>query len=433
MKHYKFLIPLLLVVLFGASVYSLSGEKVELKQEYNQYLEQARECREQGIQVDALSFYNQALTMEPSLDLSLEIGDYYLELEDTDEALSWGESLVESYPKESKAYEFLMDLYLNTENYVSCYQLYDKFADRELSSEAISKTMSQIDNLYYFSGEYQNVGAYSSGLCPVQSDDLWGYVDQGGSQVVQTQFSKAGPFSETLAGITDAEGNSYFIDSAGNKKRVVQGVSAKELGMICGGIFPLYDGGKWGYYNLEENKHLFGEYDQVSALQDGIAAVKEGETWSLVNSNGEKISSETYDGVILDEKQCVSSHSRIFVEKSLSFQMLDASGNPIGNQTFDDARLFIDDSGAAVKVGEVWGFIDTNGNWQMEAQYQNARSFSNGLAAVQIDGKWGFIDREGKVIIEAVFDDAKDFTSSGTVFVCEDGVWKLLKLYKYNH
>ena len=203
MKHYKFLIPLLLVVLFGASVYSLSGEKVELKQEYNQYLEQARECREQGIQVDALSFYNQALTMEPSLDLSLEIGDYYLELEDSDEALSWGESLVESYPKESKAYEFLMDLYLNTENYVSCYQLYDKFADRELSSEAISKTMSQIDNLYYFSGEYQNVGAYSSGLCPVQSDDLWGYVDQGGSQVVQTQFSKAGPFSETLAGITD--------------------------------------------------------------------------------------------------------------------------------------------------------------------------------------------------------------------------------------
>ena len=123
MKHYKFLIPLLLVVLFGASVYSLSGEKVELKQEYNQYLEQARECREQGIQVDALSFYNQALTMEPSLDLSLEIGDYYLELEDSDEALSWGESLVESYPKESKAYEFLMDLYLNTENYVSCYQL----------------------------------------------------------------------------------------------------------------------------------------------------------------------------------------------------------------------------------------------------------------------------------------------------------------------
>ena len=69
----------------------------------------------------------------------------------------------------------------------------------------------------------------------------------------------------------------------------------------------------------------------------------------------------------------------------------------------------------------------------IEAQYEDARSFSNGLAAVKVNGLWGFIDLSGEMVIEPAFLDAKDFTTQGTVYVLTGDEWELLILYKYNH
>ena len=45
----------------------------------------------------------------------------------------------------------------------------------------------------------------------------------------------------------------------------------------------------------------------------------------------------------------------------------------------------------------------------IEARFQGARTFSEGLAAVTVNDKQGFIDRTGKMAIPATFDVAKDF------------------------
>jgi len=57
------------------------------------------------------------------------------------------------------------------------------------------------------------------------------------------------------------------------------------------------------------------------------------------------------------------------------------------------------------RSGENWGFIDTKGNWVIEAKYWRVEPFSEGLAAVtgQLKGydfPAGYIDRSGKSIIE---------------------------------
>jgi len=45
----------------------------------------------------------------------------------------------------------------------------------------------------------------------------------------------------------------------------------------------------------------------------------------------------------------------------------------------------------------------------IEPQFNDAGSFSEGLAAVKINGEWGFIDKTGKLIIEPQFDRAGSF------------------------
>jgi hypothetical protein len=83
---------------------------------------------------------------------------------------------------------------------------------------------------------------------------------------------------------------------------------------------------------------------------------------------------------------------------------------------FDDARRFAEGL-AAVRVGGPdegkWGYIDPAGRFVIEPQFGGTCCFSEGLAAVTLgnwmDGKLGYIDRTGKMIIEAQFDVALPF------------------------
>lgn len=51
-----------------------------------------------------------------------------------------------------------------------------------------------------------------------------------------------------------------------------------------------------------------------------------------------------------------------------------------------------------------WGYKDENGNIVIPAKYDEAWSFSEGLAHVKINGKWGFIDKTDKLVIPAKYD-----------------------------
>lgn len=58
------------------------------------------------------------------------------------------------------------------------------------------------------------------------------------------------------------------------------------------------------------------------------------------------------------------------------------------------------------KNGEKVGFIDATGAFKIPPTFDEALSFSEGLAAVRIGEKWGFIDTAGKIVIEPKFEAA---------------------------
>lgn len=433
MKSYKFLIPIFLVALFLGSIYSLYDQKNTAQMKYDTTLEKAREYRKMDIQVDADAYYQQALEQKSSVELYQEIGSFYWDTNQMDKATKWGETMTAAYPKEVSGYEYLMKIYDTKQDYVACFDLADRVSKRNLRSDYIDEVTSRLAYAFFFNGEYQGAGVYSSGMCPVLIEDKWGYVTQTGSQSVRAKYVYAGPFIENLAPVTDADGNAFFIDPEGNKKLVILGVeNVCQLGPIENGLFTLFDGEKWHIYNSDGEKK-FGDFDEASAILNGIVAGQQNGDWRLYDRNGEDITGKAYKILAMDGKKAVCRNDRIFVSDGTKYTMITSTGEMVGKSGYEDVRIFNDATWAAVKLNGKWGFVDKDGTVQIQPQYEDARSFANGLAAVKREGLWGYIDTTGELVIAPQFEDAREFNAKGCAFVCIDGEWKLLRLYRTNH
>lgn len=433
MKNYRFLVPLVMVLMLAASVYVLANDKASVQNEYNTYLETARDYRQQDIFIDAEENYLLAIEVNPNLDIYLELGSLYVEQGLPQMSKKLSRNLLEMYPEDAGSYEYALQLYHAKGDYIECYDLIDTMRKRNISSEYMEQLALEIEYMYYFTGEYDDVSVFGGGMCPVAREGVWGFVDMLGTRYVGLKYVEVGPFSGGLAPVVEENGDAYYIDNQGNKKKVILNVeNIVKLGLIENNVFALYNGENWGFYDGDGN-HLFGAYQETSNIGNGVAAVNTGSGWQLVGYNGEDLAGQTYEGVHMDEKLIVHRNDRIFVQVGNGYQMIDSSGKVYSKHTYEDVRLFNDTTYAAVKIDGLWGFVDKNGDIVIEPQYEDARSFSNGFAAVKADGLWGYINAEGQMVIVNEFMDAKDFTTRGTAFVMLEDEWELLKLYKYNH
>lgn len=131
----------------------------------------------------------------------------------------------------------------------------------------------------------------------------------------------------------------------------------------------------------------------------------------------EKINSQPYESVAMNENRVAFSGGVAFVEENGKYIMVDSKAERVGSQSFDEAKPFENGEMAAVRIGEKWGFADKDGNVIIEAKYDEARSFSNGLAAVREGETWGYINAENETAIEFALRTAK--TSITTDALCQ--------------
>jgi hypothetical protein len=88
---------------------------------------------------------------------------------------------------------------------------------------------------------------------------------------------------------------------------------------------------------------------------------------------------------------------------------VNTEGEMIINPKFDSAQILFEDLGA-VKNGDKWGYVNRNGDLIIPAQFKEASYFTEGLAPVQLETKWGYIDEQGKMVIKPQFDHAHQFS-----------------------
>lgn len=113
---------------------------------------------------------------------------------------------------------------------------------------------------------------------------------------------------------------------------------------------------------------------------------------------------------------------------------IDREGNFIINPQYEDFwvkdihysyQVFNEDNIASVKKNGKWGVIDKSGKVIVDFKYDNGIVFNDGVAAVEENGKYGYIDMNGKEIIEPQYDDANIFNKD-IALVSKNGNYYLI-------
>jgi len=191
-------------------------------------------------------------------------------------------------------------------------------------------------------------------LIPVNSGDLFQYIDTDGKIVITPQFTDATVFRNGLALV-----------------KILSEVSI------------------WGYIKEDGRFAITPNYKRATVFSEDLAwVVSENGAPTAINEKGEEI---------VSLKNAV--RVKTFKEGLSAFSILDYE-----NWSLIDASPF------------KWGFVDKKGKVIINPQFSNVGNFSNGKCEVQdFVGKWGFIDKTGKIIIEQKFDYAGKFINGKAV------------------
>lgn len=139
------------------------------------------------------------------------------------------------------------------------------------------------------------------------------------------------------------------------------------------------DDGWWVWQNLYDcPQPILKKYDEVSCLSDGVAWVKKGTQFGIVNAQG-----------------------KVLVA-------------PNAKTTYDDVRLFVHGLAPVAKDG-MWGFINKQGKVIVPIKYDYVEEFNQdtGLATVWKDDKSGLIDAAGKTILPIKYDKITRIKAGG--------------------
>jgi hypothetical protein len=284
--------------------------------------------------------------------------------------------------------------------------------------------------------------------------DKAGYIDGAGKVVIEPKFevygNHGGVFRDGLmeTGVSSGE----YVDTSGNPvvtKEIVRGWDFSE------GLAAALDEKtkKWGYIDRTGEFAISPRFEghpggYVSSFSEGLALIKVGDRYGFIDRTGEFVVSPTFlsaadfrDGMarVVAEGPCSSAGEglcagfRILgsgesVTKwddfpACKYTFVDRRGTVL-EARFDGAKDFSEGL-AAVMRGEKWGYVDKSGRFVVEPRFDAAQPFSEGLAQVTQGKRRGFIDRRGQFVIPPRFDYADDFSEGlaavGSVYFEEPG------------
>jgi hypothetical protein len=90
--------------------------------------------------------------------------------------------------------------------------------------------------------------------------------------------------------------------------------------------------------------------------------------------------------------------------------LVDQRGGFVTRPTYLQMLPFSQKLAAAQEEDKRWVFIDLKGRVAFPTRFEEARSFSEGLAPVQHGPSWGYIVRDGTWALPPQFEDAEPFS-----------------------
>ncbi len=423
------LIAVLIVLGWGSAVLSITdGSSAK---EYEEHLSLAEQYVERELYQKAILEYESALEIESSdevWDLVLQTYEYRYE-EDSSVYSDYVEAAQSAVAASPDNVDFLLDLhelYMIKDNYEDSFDALTQAVEDGMDEEEITALLLEVTYVYDVSWKnYSEYRYLTNGYYAVNNSGVWSYIQANGDTTDWSNLSFASSVGYDDYRIVDGEIRVQVLD----ENEIAQGnldFTPVDAGVYAEGLIAISDGDSFSYYDSLGDKQ-FGRYSAAGTFTGGEAAVQQNDVWYLIDDSGEKVSNETYDDIILNEDGSHIKSEVMIVKSNGSYKFIN-DGDSIAS--FDDADLITDDEIVAVCIDGSWCFVDLEGEEVLDGNYEQAKSFSNGLAAVYNGELWGFIDEEGTLVIDYTFFDAGYFNTENCCMVqIEEDSWVLIDLY----
>lgn len=423
---------------------SFAAGSVKDNAAYEKQLAQAEEWSGMGLYQRAISAYEQAMMYKSTDENWKKLTDVCEKLyaENAETYNAYAKVLakaVEACPEETSYYKKLAMLYEDAGDYDEAYLYLARAVENGIADEELGQQYMEIRyRCYLRDAEFKQFLPESGGNYAVSNGETWDWLTTAGYYENGTGYFALNQKNEDGVWLCTSETESRLLDS----KSQVMGIfpfACKEAGIFSEGYLSVKNGDTCDYYD-EYAKKVFGGYDSAGAFYKGTAAVQEEGVWYVIDTAGEHVSGP-YDDIVLDNCGYYNRQGIVLAaEEAGAYHIYDEKWKQVGEFTCDEIDFCTEDGLIAYRNGNMWGYVDKEGNVKIEPQYEAAKSFSCGLAAVCTDGKWGFIEPGNTLVIPCEYLDADYFNAGGSCMVCTwqisdlqeeeqtAGVWRLLVL-----
>ncbi len=272
---------------------------------------------------------------------------------------------------------------------------------------------------------YDEVTSIYGPTITVKINGKWGLAKYSGQLLIPAIYDNISTYSN--GAVIVEKDDEIFAVNLNNYRMALLHSEAEHFGNLMENRVPIKtkDGWTFGNSKLTVGKTYF---EEVLSFSNGYAPAKKNGKWGFIDYNFAWFIEPIYDEIIVDELGKGYAQNAFFVRKGKEVKLI-VDGIEI-NTVFEDARPFNNSLYAAVKRNGKWGFINTTGEDVIPFEYEDALSYSDGLAAIKKDDMWGYISPYGEMAIKPTFEDAKSFgRGSAPVFV--DSSWRMIKLDYY--
>jgi len=423
--------------------------KDKTEEEVNLHVTTAEDYMDRGLYQKAIEEYDAALLLDSENEKVWKdkLSAYALLYAENDDSEIYNKYIADVrkalglFPKNEDYVITAANLFIVKKDYKSAYKTLSKAVDSGVSNENILKL--QLETHYAFEtkyAKYNNMKDCINGFYVVEDNENWYYMDEKGVKARFSAMIFAGPVGDDdIRFATDKEsGRNFLIDS----EKVIQGFLTSipvDAGLYSEGLIAINYDGKYSYYNTLGDIQFDGtKFDYAGTFYKGTAAVKVNGKWHIIDSEGNYVDDEVYDDIVLNtDRTYLKKGVKTFKYEGDNQYTVFVNDKEVGK--FDSVGVVTNDGLIAVRENGKWGFINLKGEYVIDPQFADARSFSNGLAAVFDGKKWGFINKDCELAIAYQFNDVGYFNKQGCCMVLNEELdpkgkvvktyWQLISLY----
>lgn len=435
MKKTNLLIAVVVIALLSIAWFSVITATLSQSEGYASCVTSAEENVEAGLYAQAVKHYKEALAYGVEENIYLQINAVYKKFYAEEHTAAVRSAYLndmatacQAFPENELFWIVQAELYMETNDLNSTYDLLEDAKNKEVSSVALDELHKKLSYLVKTDFKvYSQVKTMLNGWHVVLDGEYWKIVNNEGEDLTD-RYQFISLLNENGVGLYTNSIDTRLMDNT-LTPRARFDISVEDAGTYNGNVdvIPVKANGIWKYMK-SSGEFLPGEFDIASSFSGTQAVACAGGQWLLLNEKGEQTDLARFEDIKLDLQMAHIQGNVILAKENGKYHIYNTNFEQISDFEADNIDLCINNGAIAFEKDGLWGFANTQGNILVEPQYLGAKSFSNGFAAVcNEEGLWGFLNGNAELAIEYAYLDALYFNSGRTCWVSKArGEYQLL-------